>query len=177
LQLLARRIWKSRLGQSVLAVATVGVEEATEEADHRNALKFSAPLRLRDVALGLDERLEPMRVAECLRSERSNRLAESYIGLRERMRVLFGAQSAEKDRANHRTLPPNGYHNDRSNVSHGELRLNALEHRLVRGVRDEYGLPRFESTLQLRIAVEVDDEVSDRRGLVVRYQTNLVMLS
>jgi hypothetical protein len=176
LQFPACRIRQARLGQRVLAIAAVRVEDPPEEPDHGDALQLRAPLRLRDVTLRLHERLEPMCIAQRLRRERSDRLTEADVGLREGMRVLFRAQRAEENRADDRAFPPDRHDDDRADVPHREGGLNALQHRLVRRIRDEHGLSRLEGALELRVPIEVDDEVADRRVLIVCDQADLVLL-
>jgi hypothetical protein len=65
---------------------------------------------------------------------------------------------------------------DRTNVSHRERRLGTLEHRLVRRVGNEHRLSRLERALELRVPVEVHDEVADRRVLVAGDEADFVLL-
>jgi hypothetical protein len=176
LDLLARRIGKPCLGQRVLAVAAVRVQESPQKPDHGDSLELRLPLRLRDVALRLHQRLEPVRIAQRLRGERGDRLTEADVRLRERMRSLLGAQRAKEDRADDRPFPPDRHDDDRADVPRRERCLDALQHRFVRRVGDEHRLPRLEGALELRVAIEVYDEVADRRVLVARYQAYLVLL-
>jgi hypothetical protein len=55
-----------------------------------------------------------------------------------------------------------------------ECRAGAAHHGIVGGVRDEHRLAGFERPLQLGIAVEVDDEVADRRVLVARDEAHIL---
>jgi hypothetical protein len=92
------------------------------------------------------------------------------------MRVLLGPQRAKKDRADDRALPPDRHDDDRAHVPQRERRLHALQHRLGRRVGDEHRLPRLEGALELGVAIEVDDEVADRRVLVARDEPDFVLL-
>jgi hypothetical protein len=176
LQLDTRLVRKPRLRQRVLAVAAVGVEQPPEESDHRNALQLIPALRGRDITLRPDQRLESMCVAQRLCRERRDRLTEPDIRLGERTRVLLRSQRTEEDRADNRAFPPDGQHDDRAHIPHRERRLDALEHRLLRGVGDEDGLTGLEGAFQLGVPVEIDDQVPDRRVLVARDEPDFVLL-
>jgi hypothetical protein len=160
----------------MLAIASVGVEQPSEESDHRDALQLVPALCDRDIALRRDQRLESVRVTQRLCRERCHRLAEPDVGLGEGMRVLLGPQRPKEDGADDRAFPPDRHDDDRADVPHRQRCLNALEHRLVRGVGDEHRLPGLEGPLELRVAIEVDDEVADRRVLIARDEPDLVLL-
>ncbi len=92
------------------------------------------------------------------------------------MRGPLGPQCAKEDRADDCALPPDGHNDDRAHIPRCERRTGALEHRLVRRIRDEHCLAGLERALQLRVAVEVDNEIADRRVLVARDEPDLILL-
>ena len=51
------------------------------------------------------------------------------------------------------------------------------QRRIGRRVGNEHRLARLERALELRIAIEIDDEIADRRILVARDEANLVLLA
>lgn len=90
---------------------------------------------------------------------------------------MFRTQGPQEDCPDDHPFPADRDDDDRAHVPHRERGLYALQHRLGGGVRDEYRFARVESPLQLRVAIEVDDEVTDRRVLVARDQPDLVLVS
>jgi hypothetical protein len=92
------------------------------------------------------------------------------------MRVLLGPQRPKEDCADDCAFPPDRHDDDRADVPHCERRLDALKHRLVGRVGDEHRLPGLEGALELRVTIEVDDEVADRRILVARDEPDFILL-
>jgi hypothetical protein len=171
LELLVGGTREQRFRPALLLAFRVAIEQATQEADERDAMQLGAALRHGDVLLAAEQGLEAVRVAQRLCRERCDRLREAHVGVAERLGVTFGA---EEDRADHRALPPDGQHDDRAHVSHLEGGLDALELRVVRRVGDEHRLAALERALELRIAVQVDEQVPNRRILVARDEAHLV---
>ena len=148
----------------------VAVEQATQERHERNALELGAAARVLAVVVRPEQRFEAMRVAQRFGGERCDHLAETDIAIGERLGLTLGAQ---EDRADHGRPPPNRHDDDRPHVAHVERGACALQHRIVRGVGDEHRVTRLERPLELRVPVEIDDEVSNRRILVARDQPHL----
>ncbi len=57
------------------------------------------------------------------------------------------------------------------------MRLDAAEHRVVGGVGDEHRFAALERALELRIAIEVDDEIANRRIFIAGDEANLVLVA
>jgi hypothetical protein len=66
---------------------------------------------------------------------------------------------------------------DRPHIALFELRPNRLQRRIGDRVRDEHRFTRFEDAPQLRITIDVDDEIPDAGILVARDQADLVLLT
>ena len=156
----------------MLVAPRVPGEQASHEGDQRDALELGSALGLDRVFLVAKERLEAMRVAQRFRGERRHHLAEAHVRVRERFGVAVGA---EEDRADHGALPPDRDDDDRPHVAHVERRLDAAQLRVVGGVGDEYRLAALERPLELRVPVQVDDQIPDRRILVARDEAYLVV--
>ncbi len=154
--------------------ATVGIEEAPHEREQRDAFELSAALGIAAVLRAAHRGLEPLGVAQRLGRQRRDHLAEANVAIGKRFRVAFGSQ---EDRADHRASPPDRHYDNRPHVAEVEQRLHVGEHRIVRGVGHEHRFARFEGALELRIAVEIDDEVADRRILVARDEPNVAGLA
>lgn len=152
----------------------VAIEEAPDERDQRDALQFGAALRVRHVLRRADHGLEPVGIAQGLRSQRGDDLAEADVAVGECVALALGA---EEDRADDRPAPADRYHDDRADVAEVERLLHAGQRRVVRGIGDEHRLARFERALELRVPVEVDDEVPDARVLVACDQPDLFVLA
>ncbi len=173
-QLLARRLRQEALRPRLVVARSVAVEQLAEEGDERDPLQVAAFLGRERVLLVAHHRFEAMGVEQRLRGERGDDLAESNVRFGERLRIAVGAQ---EDRADRRRLPSNRQHDDRADVARIELVLDRLEVGVGGGVGDEDGVARVERALQLGIAIEVDDEVADRRILVAGDESYLVFLA
>ena len=57
------------------------------------------------------------------------------------------------------------------------MRLDAAEHRVVGGIGDEHRFAALERALELRIPIEVDDEVADRRILVAGDEADFILVA
>ena len=147
----------------MLVTARVAGEEPARECDERNALQVGPVARLRGVLLVAKQRLEPMSVSQCLGGERGHDLAEANVGIGERLGVAVGAQ---EDRADHRALPLDRHDDDRSHVSRAQRGLDAAERRVGGRIGNEHRLARLEGALELGVAIQIDDEVANRRILV-----------
>jgi hypothetical protein len=154
--------------------AAVGIEEAPHEGEQRDAFQLSAALGITAVLRAAHRGLEPLGVAQRLGRQRRDHLAEANVTVGKRFRVPFGSQ---EDRADDRPSPPDRHDDDRSHVAEVEQRLDVGEHGIVRGVGHEHRFARLEGALELRIAVEIDDEVADRRILVARDEPNIAGLA
>jgi len=157
----------------VLALG-VAVEQAAQESHECDALELRLTLRHGDVLLAVEQGLEAVRVAQCLGREGRDRLAEADVGFAERLCLALGA---EEDRADDGTFPADRDDDDRADVAEIEMRLDAAEHRVVRGVGDEHRLAALERALELRIAIEVDDEIADRRILVAGDEADFILVA
>ena len=111
-----------------------------------------------------------MGVAERLRRERGDYLAEADVALGERLGFPLGPQ---KDRADDRRPRTDRNDDDRSYVAQVERRARVLQHRIVRRVGNEHGIARIERALELRIAIQVDDEIPDRWVLVTGHEAHI----
>lgn len=151
----------------------VAIEQAANECDERDALEIRAPLASRRFLLILEQRLEAVCVAERFRGQRRDDLAKANVGVRERFGVAIGA---EENRADDGRLPLDRHDDDRPHVARVERALDRPELRIARRIRNEHRLARIERAFQLRIAIEVDDEVANRRIFVARDEANFILL-
>jgi hypothetical protein len=152
----------------------VAIEETTQERHERDALQLRATLRRRCFLLAAEQRLETVRVAQRLRGERRHHLAEADVGIGEGLGVSLGA---EEDRSDHGALPLDRNDDDRAYVPHVELRLDRAQHRVVRRVGNEDRLLRLEGALQLRIPIQIDDEIADAGIFIARHEPYFVLLA
>jgi len=141
----------------------VAVEEPSQERDERDPLELRAPARVLTLVVRAEQGLEAMRVTQRLGREGRDHLAEADIALGERVGLALGA---EEDRADDRRPPPDGHDDDRPHVPQVQRGARVLHHRVVRRVRNEHRVAGLERALELGIAVEVHDEIPDRRVLV-----------
>ena len=174
LELLVRSLGQQRLRPDVIVAFGVAVEQAANERDECDALEIRAPAVERRVFLIAQQCFEAMRVSQRLRGERGHHLTEANVAVRERLGITVGA---EEDRADDVALPLNGHHDDRPHVALVELRANARERRVGGHVGDEDRFAGLVRPLELRIALEIDDEIANRRILVARDQANLVLFA
>jgi len=174
LQLLIRRLRQESLGPHVVLARRITIQEPTNIRDEGDALDLGSTLHLGCALLGSHQRLEPVRVAEGLRRERRNHLTEMNVGVGEGLGVPL---RTKEDRPDHRALPLNRHDDDGAHVPRVERRLHRPEHRIRRGVGDEHRLLRLERPLQLRIAIQVDDQIADRGILVAGDESDLVLLA
>ena len=172
LELFVGGLGQQGLGPDVLVALRVAGKESSHERDERDALELGLALRLDRVFLIAKQRLEPMRVPQRFRGERRHDLAEADVRVREGLGVAI---RAEEDRADHRALPSNRHDDDRPHVAHVERRFDALERRIGPRIGDEHRLTGLEGALELRIAIEIHDEVADRRILVAGDESNFVV--
>ena len=156
----------------IVALGVAG-EEAADERDERDPLEVGAALTLCGVLLVAHQRLEAMRVAQRLGGERRHDLTEANVGVGERLGVAVRAQ---ENRTDGRALPLNRYDDDRADVAPVELALDEPQRRVARGVGNEHRFAGVERALQLGIAVEIDDEVANRRIFVAGDEPDLVLL-
>src|SRR6478672_3887486 len=173
LELLIRGARQQCFGPALLLPLRVAIEQAAEKADERDALELRPALRDRDVLLAPQQRLEAEGVAEGLGGQRGDRLAEAYVAVAEWLGVTLGA---EEDRPDDGALPADRHDDDGAHVARVERRLDAAKLRVVGGVRNEHGLAAIECPLELRVSVQVDDEIPDRRNLVARHEADLALL-
>jgi len=173
-ELLGRRLGQQAFGPCLIVGRRVAVEQAPEERDERDPLQVAPFLRTQRVLLVAHHRFEAVRVEQRFRRERGDDLAEADVGLGERLRVAVGSQ---EDRADGGRLPTNRQHDDRADVARVELFPDRLEVGIGGRVGDEHGVAGVERALQLGIAIQVDDEVADRRIFVARDQSNLVLFT
>ena len=148
----------------------VAIEQPAQERDERNPLELRPTTRILAIIIRAQQRLEPMRVAQCLRRERRDHLTEPDIALRKRLRL---ALRAKEDRADDRRSPPNRHDDDRTHVAHIERGARRLQHRIIRRIWNEHRVAGLERALELRIAIEIDDEISDRRIFVTRHESHV----
>ena len=141
----------------------VSLQQPADECEERDTLELTAPVGVAPILRRLERGFKPMGVVKCLRGERRHDLAEADIALREGLRIALGA---EEDRADHGAAPTDGNDDDRANVAKVEQRLDPGEHRIVDRVGNEHRLAGFEGPAELRVSLEIDDEVTDRRILV-----------
>ena len=85
--------------------------------------------------------------------------------------------TAARDRSDHRATPSDGDHHYRAHVAKRKYQLRTLKHRLGARVGNENRLPTLEGTLELRIPLQVYDEVAQERILVRRHQPNIALFS
>ena len=173
-QLFARGFGQQALGPRLVVARRVAVEQSAEERHERDALKVAAFLRGERVLLVAHHRLEPVRVEQRLGRERRDDLAEADVRLGERLRIAVGTQ---EDRADRGRLPSNRQDDDRTDVARVELFADRLEVGVGGRVGNEHRVARVERPLQLGIAIEVDDEVPDRRILVAGDEADFVFLA
>ena len=152
----------------------VAVEEAPHERDERDPLQIGFPLHLRRFLLFTQQCLEAMSVSQRFRRERRYDLTKSYVRVGEWFRVAIGAQEYRTDGVR---LPLNRYHDDGTDVPRVERALDAPEGRIIDRIRNEYRFSRFERALQLRISIEVDDQVANGGILVARHQPDFILLA
>ena len=154
--------------------AAVPLQQPSNEGEQRDPLELPAALGIAAVVRAPHRRLEALRVAERLGGERRDDLAESDVAVGEGVRIAFGA---EEDRANDGTAPPDRHDDDRADIAEVEQRLDVREHRVVRRIRDEHRLAGLERALELGVAIEIDDEIADRRILVARDEAYIARLA
>jgi len=154
----------------VILASSVAVEKAAQERHQRDAFELRAPTRVLAIVARPQQRLEAMGVAERLRRERGDHLAEADVALGERLGLPLGPQ---EDCADDRRPRTDRYDDDRSHVAQVERRARVLQHRIVRRIGNEDGVARFERALELRIAIQVDDEIPDRWVLVAGYEMHI----
>ena len=154
----------------MILAGSVAVEQSAQERYQRDALELRATPRLLSIVARPEQRLEAMRVAQGLRRERRDHLAEANVTLGERLGLPLRSQ---EDCADNRRPPTDRNDDDRSHVAHVERRACVLQHRIVRRVGDEYGVARLERAFELRIAIQVDDQVPDRWVLVAGYEADI----
>ena len=152
----------------------ISVEQPAHERHERDALQVGVVLAGRGVLLIAQQFLETVRVAQRLGGERRDDLAEPHVGIRERLGVAVGAQ---EDGADHVALPLNRHDDDRAHVARVELRFDAAQRRIVRGVGNEHRLAGVEGALQLGIAFQVHHQVADGGILVARDEADFVVLA
>ena len=173
-QLIIRCLGEKCLGPYVIVRPAVAIEKPPNEGEERDPLQLTAPLGVTAVLGAPHRRFEALRVAQRLRRERCDDLAEADVAVGKRCGVPLGA---EEDRPDHCPPPPDRDDDDRLHVAQVEQRFDVREHRVVRGVRNEHRLPRLERALELGVAIEIDDEVPDRRILVARDQPYVACLA
>jgi hypothetical protein len=154
----------------VVFASGIAVEETAQKCDERDPLELGAAARVFAVVVRTEQRLEPVSVAERLRGERRDHLAEAHVALRERLGLALGA---EEDRTDDGRPPSNRHHDDRPHVPHVQRGTGVLQHWVVRRVGNEHRVARLERPLELRVAIQVDDEVPDRRILIARDQSDI----
>ena len=71
----------------------------------------------------------------------------------------------------------NRHDDDRTNISSIESRLDALKRRVARRIGNEDCLARIECAFQLRVPIEIDDQVANRGIFVAGDETDLVVFS
>gem|GEM_PF-6096145 len=152
----------------------VPIEQPPNERDQGDALEIGAALPVGCILLIAKQSLEPMGIPERLGGQRRHDLAETYVALGERLRFTVGTQ---ENCADDRGLPLNRHDDDRTNISRVESGLDALKRRIARRVGNENGLARIERAFQLRVPIEVDDKVADRRILIAGDEADLVVFS
>ena len=152
----------------------VALEQPPDEGEQRDSLQLSATLGVVAIVGAPHRRLEPLCVPQGLRRERCDHLTESHVAVGERIGIALGSQ---EDRADHRAPPADRHDHDRADVAKVEQRLDVREHRVVRRVGNEHRLARFERALELGVAIEVDDEIADRRILVARDEADIAGLA
>ena len=170
IQLVIRCPRKQRLGPEVVFACGVPVEQATEERDQRNPLELRAAARFLPIVVRAEQGLEAVRVAQRFRGERRDHLTEANVALGERLGLTLRAQ---EDGADDGGPPSNRHHDDRAHVTEIECRPRILQHGIVRRVGDEHRVARLERSLELRVPIQIDDEVPDRRVFVARDQPDL----
>ena len=165
---------EQRLGPHVVLGVRVAVEEAAHEGNHRDALQLAAALLLLLRLLPREQRLEAVRVPQRVRRERGDDLAEAHIAIGEGRGLALGA---EEDRADDRATPTDRHDHDRAHVAKRVDHFGTLVHRVRAGVGDEHRLAALERALELRIAIEIDDEIADRRILVRGDESNALRIA
>jgi hypothetical protein len=154
--------------------SAVAIEQAPHEGEERDPLELTASLGVAAVLRAAEGRLELLGVAQRLGGERGDDLTEAHIAVRERLGVALGP---EKDRADHGAAPTDRNHDDRADVAKVEQRLDVREHRVVGGVGHEDRFAGLEGTLQLGVAIQVDDEIANRRIFVARDEADIARLT
>ena len=148
----------------------VAVEQSTQERYQRNTLELRAPTRFLAIVARPQQRLEAMGVAKGLRRQRRDHLAEPDVALGERLGLPLRSQ---EDRADDRRPPTDRHDDDRSHVAHVERRAGVLQHWIVRRVGNEHGVTRLDRALELRIPIQVDDQIPDRGVFVAGYEAHI----
>jgi len=154
----------------VVLAGCVAVEQSTQERYQRNTLELRAPTRLLAIVARPQQRLEAMGVAKGLRGQRRDHLAEADVALGERLGLPLRSQ---EDRADDRRPPTDRHDDDRSHVAHVERRAGVLQHRIVRRVGNEHRVTRLDRALELRIPIQVDDQIPDRGVFVAGYEAHI----
>ena len=90
------------------------------------------------------------------------------------MPVTFGAK---EDRADDDVLKMQRHHHDRADVALLELRAHRLQRGIGDGVRNENRLAGVERPSQLRIPIDVHDQVADARVFVAGDEADLVLFT
>src|SRR5439155_81280 len=121
------------------------------------------PEEIARLVLALSQALVAVGVAQALRSERSNDLHEADIRVGEGRAVAVGA---EENRADRDRAPRNRHDGDRLHAAIDELVFHMPQGRVVHRIRDEHGLATLHRALELRVAVQIDDIVSNRRVFI-----------
>jgi len=165
IQLVVGRTGQQRFGPEVILARRMTIEQPSKERDERDSLELRAASRVFAVITRAEQRLEAVRVAKRLGRERRDHLAETDITLGERIRLALRAQ---EDRADDRGSPSDGHDDDRADIADVERGARVLQERVVRRVGDEHRVTGLERPLELRVTIEVDDEVPDGRVFVAR---------
>ena len=173
-QFIVRRLRQQRLGPDVILGPAVPLEEPPNEGEQRDPLQLSTPFGVAAVLRAPHGGFEALGVPERLRRQGGDDLAEAHIAVREGVGI---ALRAEEDRPDDRAPPTDRNDDDRADVPEVEERLDVREHGIVRGIGDEHRLSRLERALKLRIAIEIDDEIANRRILVAGDQPNVAGLA
>jgi len=154
----------------VILASSVAVEKAAQERHQRDAFELRAPTRVLAIVARPQQRLEAMGVAKGLRRQRRDHLAEADVALGERLGLPLRSQ---EDRADDRRPPTDRHDDDRSHVAHVERRAGVLQHRIVRRVGNEHRVTRLDRALELRIPIQVDDQIPDRGVFVAGYEAHI----
>ncbi len=148
----------------------IAVEQPAEEGDQRDTLELCASAGILAIIVRAEQGLEAVRIPERLGRQRRDHLAEANVAVGKRFRVAFGSQ---EDRPDDGRPPTDRHDDDRAHVAHIQRRPCVLQHWIVRRVGDEHRVARLERPLELRIPIEIDDEVPDRWIFVARDQAHI----